>query len=76
MALRVRYNKDTGAITSVGRPGRDFKVYEFDVTPEQLVGATVERYRRGGWNEGAQIRLADDTILTETWPPPASNWDE
>ncbi len=71
MGLRVRYDAETGEITQVGRPGHDFALHAFDVTPEQLVGATVERLHRP-----SQIRLADNTIVQETWPPPADLYDD
>jgi hypothetical protein len=74
MALHVRYDPDSRAIISEGRPGHDFPLHEFDITTEQLEGATVERRRKGG--HLAAIRLADDTIVEETWPPPADLYDD
>jgi hypothetical protein len=73
--MKLLYDEDTGAITQVGtRLGYDIVLHEFDITTEQLVGATVERQRHGG--RPAAIRLADDTIITETWPPPRDLYDD
>jgi hypothetical protein len=68
MALRVRYDPDTREITSVGTPGHDFPLHAFNIVGEQLEGATIERQRKGG--RPAAIRLGDDTIVEEIWPPP------
>jgi hypothetical protein len=68
MALRVRYDPDTREITSVGTPGHDFPLHAFDLEAAEIVDATVERQRKGG--RPAAIKLANDTIVEEIWPPP------
>jgi hypothetical protein len=70
--MHIRYDPETGQITAIGRPGsQDSILHEFDITEEQLVGATAVREHP----RPAQIRLADNTIVSETWPPPRDLYD-
>jgi hypothetical protein len=72
LKMHIRYDAETGQITAIGRPGsQDFILHEFDISTEQLAGATVEREHRP-----SKIRLADNTIVTETWPPPRDLYDD
>jgi hypothetical protein len=64
--MRVWYDEETRAVTAGGRN----YYYEFaELTAEDIVGATVERLRKGG--KPLAIRLADDRVVEEVWPAPA-----
>jgi hypothetical protein len=67
--MKLLYDEETGEITQVGtRLGYDIILHAFNLEAAQIVGATLERKRNGG--RPAAIRLSDDSVVEEIWPPP------